>query len=493
MYTGGIPVLDGVRLGGMQDGAMYPRTAIVPNRLALYVLARIGTMEKLPGLNSLYSRILIILQEWNTVMAGRFLLCCLLVVATPRAIAQRTLTLDACLQEARSKSLLLQLEDQSLRAVQLSGSENRTTGLPQVKLSGGASYAPVPGSFGYDPVISNGGQVEGIVALQQSLFDAGLRGLKADQNSVDIDRLAHEKRAVDRDLVFTVTAQFIEALRAQREVQLQAQSTQQLTDYLRLINQMLHGGTVSQTDLLKTKVQLDAAKRSLLKAAEEEALARITLAELMGSPDDTAFTVMGNLAEGADSTFVDGADTAIENIDLTMGRLSVQKSLLDVEISRRERWPQLVLSGDAGLLTSFENLREPPATRVSGLGYSVGISLEWPLFNWGAGDFRIEQRQAAADIEMLKLDLAARGLKTEKSRVSLQMRNAFSAIKSLHATIEAAENNYVLTKANFAGGGALSLEVLSAQQLLTDSRMSELQALASWQSLKARMVQLTTR
>jgi len=52
---------------------------------------------------------------------------------------------------------------------------------------------------------------------------------------------------------------------------------------------------------------------------------------------------------------------------------------------------------------------------------------------------------------------------------------------------------FFLTKSKYAGGGTLSLEVLSAQQLLTDTKLSELQTLAGIQLLVAKMEQLTTR
>ncbi len=53
-----------------------------------------------------------------------------------------------------------------------------------------------------------------------------------------------------------------------------------------------------------------------------------------------------------------------------------------------------------------------------------------------------------------------------------------------------AEDNFVLTKAKFAGGGTLSLEVLNAFQLLSDSQLAELQALAQWHTLQAKLAQL---
>ena len=59
--------------------------------------------------------------------------------------------------------------------------------------------------------------------------------------------------------------------------------------------------------------------------------------------------------------------------------------------------------------------------------------------------------------------------------------------------IEKAEGNYLLTKAKYATGTALSLEVLNAQQLLTDSKLAEVQATADISAIRARIEQLLTQ
>ena len=86
-------------------------------------------------------------------------------------LSQTSLTLDQCLQLARSNSPALRAADDAAQASELSQSELTTTALPQLKAGLGGSYAPVPPSFGYDPIISNGGQIAGQIMLEQSLYD----------------------------------------------------------------------------------------------------------------------------------------------------------------------------------------------------------------------------------------------------------------------------------------------------------------------------------
>jgi len=81
--------------------------------------------------------------------------------------------------------------ENAIRTAELSHAELSTTKLPQINLVRVLSTRLI-WNFGYDPALSNGGQVTGQVIVQQSLYDGGIRGLKSDQLSLDIDRLAKE-------------------------------------------------------------------------------------------------------------------------------------------------------------------------------------------------------------------------------------------------------------------------------------------------------------
>jgi outer membrane protein TolC len=82
---------------------------------------------------------------------------------------------------------------------------------------------------------------------------------------------------------------------------------------------------------------------------------------------------------------------------------------------------------------------------------------------------------------------------TEYRKILLQLSKAEERLLSLRSSMKAAEENFELTKSKYAGGGALSLEVLSAQQLLTDVKLEELQTLAEKQLLLARLEQIMAR
>jgi outer membrane protein len=404
------------------------------------------------------------------------------------------LTLPRCLELAKSYSLRARSSDMAIRASELESEEVSTARLPQVKLSSEASYAPASGTHGYDPAITDGGQLGGRISVQQSLYDAGVRSLRSDQLSTERNALVKEKQISERDLVFAVEQLFIEAMRSQSEIELQQQSMKQLKDYLELVQQLSKGGQASYTDVLKTQVQLQTAERSLQKGVGSLGSAKLALAEIMGRSIDTTFSIEGSMETLLAPPSLTGYSLDLsQNLDVALAQLNVSKSAFDIEIQKSERLPVIAAFADAGLLTSIDNLRLPSSDRSGMFGYMVGLSVEIPLFTWGATDLRAQQKRLATDALGLQLESVRRSVTTEHRRTQLQLKNAEERVQSLRISMKAADENFVLTKSKYASGGVLSLEVLAAQQLLTDLKLDELQTLADRQALLAKMEQITTR
>ena len=412
------------------------------------------------------------------------------------AFGQRVFSLDDCVRIALQQSLNIRTVNNAIYSAQLAHDEVGRSALPQMKVEGKAMNAPNSDHFGYDPAVTDGGQFSAQVGVQELLFDGGARSLRGDQVTVDIDRLSIEQRRIKRDLKYRVTITFLDVLQEQSEMTLEQQRVDELANYLELVNRLFHGGGVNYTDVLKTQVSVENARVTLQKAVQAYVVAKISLAETMNMPDDTAFTITGAI-ETTDSVAVDSLlqhvlIDSVSNLDLQIANFAVRRSLFDVDIARTERLPSISLSGDVGILSSGDNLRLPPDQRVSTFGYSVGISIENLLFNWGMTDLRVQQRQLDAENVRLSYEQQRRAFIADAGRLRTQIRSVVDQLHSLNRTLSVAEDNYTLTKAQYAGGGTTALEVLSAEQLLAETRLTELQTRADLQRLMAKVEQLYT-
>ena len=413
------------------------------------------------------------------------------------AMGQTGWTVERCIAAAKEHNLSLQSARNSARTADLSRQELGTTKYPQMKLGALALYAPTVNSFGYDPAISNGGELAGQIFVQQSVYDGGIRTLRTEQLETEMEQRRTDIRRSERDLVFAVRQGYLEVLRAQRESALEQDAVRQLEEYLELVKRLMQGGAASSTDVLKTEVQLANARIGLQRSAESSDISLISLKEVMGLPPDSAIVLEGTLEEllpaDADTMAAAVSRTPATNLDLSRSELEVAKSVIDVELTRHELYPAVSLIADAGVLTSGDNLRLPEGAREPIFGFSVGVTVELPLLTWGATDLRVQQRQIAADNLRLEHDQLRRSIDAQTRTLRLQLANALQRLHASRTVIEKAEGNYLLTKAKYATGTALSLEVLNAQQLLTDSKLAEVQATADISAIRARIEQLLTQ
>lgn len=403
--------------------------------------------------------------------------------------AQDTLTLDQCIALARSNSPRIRLAENAMRSAELSLAELKSAGLPQITAVAGATYTPVPPKYAYDPAITDGGQLLGQLVVRQSLYDGGIRALRSDQQRIDLQRTGHEREIAERDLILAVKLAFAEALRAQEEVELRWESLEQLSAYGDLVHRLYGGGTANYGDVLKAEMQTSGAQLALDKAREMSGSARFSLAEFTGMLADSTIRMAGSPLE-LSGLSVDTANAA-KSIDLRVAGLLVEKGELEVEMARHERFPLLSLVVDAGYLSSGDNLRLPRESRLRAIGYSLGVGVEIPIFNWGVTGARVEERELAVDDLGQQRELLRRSISTETRKVSLQLSRTRARYASLGEIIRKARENFLLSKAKYAVGGTLALDVLTAQQLLTDAKIEELQTRAGIRVLSARLERLT--
>ena len=415
-----------------------------------------------------------------------------LLFFVPCAFAQRTLTLDSAVAFSYIHSPLLQSAGLNVAEANLAAREAELSPYPVLKYNIGASYAPQSSSFGYDPNITNEGQLNAQLMMQGTLYNGGAYGLHKQQAALDVAHAQSGLTLTKEDLRFDVTQSFLEDLRARMNITIERETVAQLQDYRDLVDRLFHGGTSPYTDLLKTDVQLGEEKIALQKAELDEVQARFALAVLLGIPSDTAFTVQGAF----DSVFSEdaykmGSYDSLITLTISIAENELQRAQLDVDLARAQSKPTVDANVDAGLLTSIENITAPPGERLPFWGASAGITLQGPIFDWGLNKTQVEEKQAIVDILRSQLNQQKRELAAQITQLVVQLRSSRARLSEVRANLALAHDSYDLEKAKYLVGGALASEVLDAQKQVHDERASELQILSDIENYRSQLRHLT--
>ena len=407
--------------------------------------------------------------------------------------AQQQLTLEQCLTLARANNLELRNASIALQSGKYSAQERAASQWPQIKVAGSAGYAPHSARSGYDPAITDGGQIGAQVTLRTPLYSWGTRALTLKRGKVDQKQREAQLARTEREVAASVKQLFVENLQGCEEVLLRIEAINRLSEYLDRVQLQYKGGSAGYGDILKTKTQLASAKEMLRKSQETVALSKISLAELLGMTPDTAFQLSGNIdtmlvrAGEANYSF----DTA-KIPELTAAHEEVEKGLIDLELIKRERLPAISLTVDGGYLSSVDRLNSSDSKNANALGFSTGAALEMPLLDWGALHFRRLQQQLAVDTLQIVTQMISRSFTAEFNRTTLQLNNARIQRGLIRERIKNADDDFLLAKSKYVAGAGTSSDVLLAQQALTDAKTDELQTKATIVILANRLDQFSS-
>ena len=413
------------------------------------------------------------------------------------AEAQTELSLGECIRLALTHHPSVQSAHSSLQADRNAREAIGKTAYPSVHLEGAMIDAPVSGTIGYDPAISNEGELAAQAVVQEQLYDGGVRSASGRKLDINVGISELELLHTRNTITYDVTIAYISLLKSRAQESLNRERVKELGNYLALVERKWNSGSTPYTDVLKTRVSQEEARAEIGKAQQEAASSLHALSGLTGVPLDTATRFAGDLDRltgvTAESLSLPPPDAHWENYDLMIDSLSVQSSRIDVDIARSELHPKISLIGDIGYLSSLENLKLPSEQRSPVFGYSVGVTVDQLLFDWGGAGLRVDEQQLRSDAASARHESLRLAISEQVSTARTDLAYARERLGMIRKNLADAQNGYLLVKAQYAGGGTTSLDVLSAEQSYSDVRLSEIDALADVQQAYARFQQLTAQ
>lgn len=392
-----------------------------------------------------------------------------------------TISLQDALTRAQKSNLAIKIAEVGVKQNESRLREVSTARYPGLSFRSHYLYTP---EIGYNEAVTNGGEYGVQLATGLPLFDGGVRSAVIDQSSNEIEKSRVGVRKSSSDLAFAVRTQYYETLRSEQELVIREETVTRLQEYLTFVNQLRLGGIATESDRLKTEVDLNNAKIASDGALQAAQKSRRLLANLVGSASGAEVEVLPLV--GGDSWEIPVFAVA-ENPDFQLLDRDRRSATYGVTIAKGERLPTLTLAGDVGALGVHPNEFHHD------IGYSIFLSLEMPIFSWGAVGERIEQKELAREQLDAQLLLQRRALETEWKNAVADLELARQNLTRFQENIAVAERNYLSAKSRFAGGSGLNLEVLDAHRLWVDAKLEYNSTVFAYRSSLADLIRLSGR
>jgi len=239
---------------------------------------------------------------------------------------------------------------------------------------------------GYDMALTDGGQYQSVVSLNQPLFNGS--NLKVYSDKADVTRRINENRIslTEHELEKIVSHQYILCLKAQRSADMNVALLKELEDQLLIMQRLVENAIYKQSDLMLMQIEYENYKLNYESSLSDFKNSLYDL-DLLCGITDTSTVELQEIEPQLKIT------TPVSSEFLNTFRLDSLNISEDLTISDLKYQPQVNFFANAGL-----NAVYVPA--FNRFGISTGLSLSWNIFD---GNQQKIQKQKT-NINLLTLD-----------------------------------------------------------------------------------------
>ncbi|MGN6375099.1 MAG: TolC family outer membrane protein [Sphingomonas sp.] len=379
-------------------------------------------------------------------------------------------TLQQALLQAYKSNPTITGQRAALRATDEGVPLARSNGLPSVDLNGGYTENLVVGSNNY---VEPARQVNGQAQVSLPLYSGGAvkNSVRAAKARVQAGRAT--LRQTEGDLFTAVVGAYMDVIRDEAIVGLNAQNVHVLEVNLKATQDRFQVGDLTRTDVAQSQARLAQARSDLETAQSNLIGSRENYVRLVGSaPGELAPPPsLPQLPENPQQAVI---VALADNPTLQAARKSSEAYRYDVNVARADRLPKLNLVAGGqyynylGTLQSAGNGSVPQ----SGTAATAGVQLSLPIFQGGRPAAEVRQAQANESQAIEQATAAERQVVDDTRSDFAAWQAAQQVIKSSQLAVDANQLSLRGVRAENSVGNRTILDILNAEQELLNAQVT---------------------
>lgn len=405
--------------------------------------------------------------------------------------AQRSYTLDECLEQALAHNLRLKTAERNLQMAQEDRKNAFTKYFPSVSATGGGVLANKgllemelqPGAL---MSLADDGLMGGVTATLP-LFAGGqiVNSNKLAEVQVEVNKL--QLRQSEEEVRLTTTQYFWQTVMLKEKLHTLYIIEEQLTNLQRDVEASVEAGVTNRNDLLQVQLKQNETQSQRIQVANALTLMRNLLAQYMGLGVDSvevSFQLEDQMPHTPASLYTIPESALPQMNEYHLLQQQVKASQLQKKIAVGKNLPSVVIGGGY----AYENLM--------GRDYDFWVgfmTVSVPLTAWWGGSHDIKKHKIA-------VRNAEDQLKDQSEMLIIQMRkswndltDAYKQVDISRKSIEQSTENLRLQNEYYTAGTCTMSDLLEAQTLYQQSRDQYVESYAQYEVKKREYLQATGR
>ena len=305
------------------------------------------------------------------------------------------------------------------------------------------------------------------LSLNYDIYDGGQRGasIRAAQKQLRSTELNLE--TVVEQTRFETATDYYDLQNSDAQVEIQEAAVEDALQTLRDAQLLERAGLGTRFDVLRAEVELAQARQRLTTAIANQSISRRQLAETLSVSHSTDLAT-ADAVEEAGTWNLELAETIVQAFK---NRAELEQLLLEREINQEQREiqlssirPRLTANANYSVDDDFEDDFD-----VSDR-YSVGLNLQWRLFDGGAARAAAEQEEIDAEISETNFADQRNQIRFAVEQAYFQLESNQNNIQTATREVELAQESLRLARLRFQAGVGTQTDVIDAQTQLTTAR-----------------------
>jgi outer membrane protein TolC len=389
--------------------------------------------------------------------------------STAPAAQSQPITFTDALQRARANSPEMQAAFTALGLAHEDLVQSRAALLPNASYNMAAIYTDPTSRGSKDQIFIANNGVHEYIAQGNVHQNLSLQTFADYGRAAAAQAVARAKSEIAlRGLAVTVARAFYGFLAAQHKYETAQRANEEAQRFLGISQKLEQGGEVAHSDVIKATLQAQQQQRDLREAELGRNSSRLDLAVLLFKDFNENFTVADDLASLeplASLEEVTAAGTR-NNPDLRAAQAALRQASREVTGAWGGVLPSISLDYWYGIDASRF------ATRVDGintLGNAAAATLQVPLWSWGANFSKVKQANLQKRQATIELSSAQRTLLANLHAFYDEAQAAHAELDLLSQSLQLATESLRLINLRYRGGESTVLEVVDAQNTLTQA------------------------
>ena len=413
------------------------------------------------------------------------------VLSLATASAQRTFTLDECLEQALSNNVRMRNAENEIRMAEHDRKNAFTRYFPSVSASGGgfiANKGLMELNMGPDMSMSmmKDGVVGGVSATLP-LFAGGqiVNGNKLAKVSEEVSRTRY--RLSENEVRLTTENYYWQVVTLKEKLRTLEIVEARLDTLTRDVEAAVQAGVTTRNDLLQVQLRQNEIKSNRLNVENALALSRELLAQYMGmglDSVDVAYAMEGRLPEEPAGLFLPPESALPRTGEYDLLRQNLEATRLQKKIAVGKNLPTVAIGGGY----YYDDLLDV------GMDFWVGFAtVSVPLSGWWGGSHDIKKQK-------LQVKNAENQLNDQSEMLMIRMRQSWNDLNDAYkqvgialTSIDQATENLRMQSDYYAAGTCTMSDLLDAQTLFQQSRDKYVEAYAQYEVKKREYLQATGR